>query len=357
MRRFVFAVALVPFALSAQTPTEIRLQPPTARLEEEFSDLVTMRELRDGRVLLFDRKEDRLMVADLRGRTTRNISRRGQGPGEFTLIAALLPLGGDSTLAADLNRWLIIVGDSVAMTIPSDNAAIRAVSLWPLGADRNGHVLARRSAAAQESAYVALVERGSGSSDTIARLRTGVRRAPVRAVTLPDGTTGTRISRIPLNVFESPLLFSDGWLAIARLDPYRTDWRAPDGQWTRGLPLPFRNIPMSERERLAFVQRNPWAENATDWPEVLPPFDPGPTSTFLASPDGSLVVKRIPSADQPETRYDVIDRRGALQGQLVLPPNEHILGFGAQSVYVITTDDDGIQRLSRHPWTHAQLRG
>lgn len=350
MRRFLFAVALVPFALSAQTPTEIRLQPPTARLEEEFSDLVTMRELRDGRVLLFDRKEDRLMVSDLRAGTTRNISRRGQGPGEFTFVAALLPLRGDSTLAADLNRWLIIAGDSVVATIPSDNPAIRAVSLWPLGADRNGHVLARRSAAGQDSTYVALVERSSGRSDTIARLRTGVRRAPVRAVTLQDGSTGTRFSRIPLNVFEGPLLFSDGWLAIARLDPYRVDWRAPNGQWTRGAPLPFPTVRMNERERQAYVQRNPWAEHATDWPEVLPPFDTGPTSTFLASPDGSLVVRRIPSADQPETRYDVIDRRGALQGQLVLPPDQHILGFGAQSVYVITTDDDGIQRLARHPW-------
>lgn len=350
-RRVILSVLLwFPMALRAQGFTEVRLATPTAQLDAELSDVTTMRELSDGRVLLYDRKEDRLMVADLRSGTTRNISRRGQGPGEFTLIAALLPLAGDSTLAADLNRWLIIVGDSVAMTIPSDNAAIRAVSLFPWGADRHGHVLARRSAPPRDSAYVALVERGSGRTDTVARLAVGVRRAPSRAVTLPDGTKGQQISRIPLNVGEGALLFNDGWMAIVRLDPYRIDWRAPGGQWTRGAALPFPTIPMNERERQAYVLRNPWAQRAPDWPEVLPPFDTTPYGTFLASPDGSLVVRRLPSANQPENRYDVIDRRGALQAQRVLPTNQHILGFGRQSVYVITTDDDGIQRLSRHSW-------
>ena len=45
---------------------------------------------------------------------------------------------------------------------------------------------------------------------------------------------------------------------------------------------------------------------------------------------------------------------GLLLGQLVLASNQHILGFGAQSAYVITTDDDGIQRLTRHPWPSAR---
>jgi hypothetical protein len=52
----------------------------------------------------------------------------------------------------------------------------------------------------------------------------------------------------------------------------------------------------------------------------------------------------------PETRYDIVNRRGVLDGQLVLAPNEHIVGFGATSMYVAVSNDDGIQHLERHPW-------
>ena len=114
---------------------------------------------------------------------------------------------------------------------------------------------------------------------------------------------------------------------------------------------------MNERERQAYIQRNPWAQRAPNWPEELPPFEATPYGNFLESPDRSLVVRRIPSADHPETRYDLVDRRGTLQAQLVLPTNQHVLGFGKQSVYVITTDDDGIQHLQRHSWPPAALRG
>lgn len=351
MRRYLFSVTLVPIALGAQTPREIQLQPPTARLDAELSDITSVRELSDGRVLLFDRKEERFTVADLGTGAMRDVSRRGGGPGEFQVfIARLLPLRGDSTLAADITRWLILDGDSVVATLPPNTPAMQAVNPWPISADQFGHVLTERSAPRGESAYVAIVDRATGRSDSIARLRAGVRRAPVRAVTLPDGQKGMAISRIPLDVREASVLFSDGWMAIARLEPYRVDWRSPAGQWTRGAPLPFRAIRVNDREKEAFAARNTWARNATDWPELLPPFDTSPTTPLFAASDGTLLVRRLPTADQPESRYDLVDRRGMLKGQLVLSTTQHILGFGAESVYVITTDDDGLQTLTRHPW-------
>ena len=55
-------------------------------------------------------------------------------------------------------------------------------------------------------------------------------------------------------------------------------------------------------------------------------------------------------AARPEPRYDVIDRRGVVNGQLVLEPNERLVGFGARSVYVVERDADDIERIRRHPW-------
>jgi hypothetical protein len=67
---------------------------------------------------------ERFQVADFGAGTVTDAARRGQGPGEFQFIAALLPLGGDSTLAADMvRRWLILDGDKVVATLPPDNCA------------------------------------------------------------------------------------------------------------------------------------------------------------------------------------------------------------------------------------------
>jgi hypothetical protein len=69
---------------------------------------------------------------------------------------------------------------------------------------------------------------------------------------------------------------------------------------------------------------------------------------ILAAPDGKLWIARVVSATENGTRYDVVDRRGALAGLLMLPENARVVGFGAKAVYVAVTDDDGIQHLSRH---------
>ena len=45
-----------------------------------------------------------------------------------------------------------------------------------------------------------------------------------------------------------------------------------------------------------------------------------------------------------------MDRRGVLVRQVVLPPNQKILGFGRVSVYVVVSDADDLQTLERHPW-------
>jgi hypothetical protein len=43
-----------------------------------------------------------------------------------------------------------------------------------------------------------------------------------------------------------------------------------------------------------------------------------------------------------------VNRRGALAARLTLGAREHVAGFGRGAVYLIDTDQDGIQRLSRH---------
>jgi len=69
----------------------------------------------------------------------------------------------------------------------------------------------------------------------------------------------------------------------------------------------------------------------------------------MATPDGKLLVYRVPTSSTPATRYDVIDRSGRVERQLVLPSSDIIRGFGEKSAYVVTSDSL-YHTVKRHPW-------
>ena len=356
-RTLSLAFTLIQPTARAQTPEQLQLRPPEARLSEEFTNLTSLRELPDGRALVTDRKEGRLAVVDFKAGTVRSISRKGSGPGEYLDLGPLIPLPSDSSIVIDIGntRWLILVRDSVTATIPSDNPAIKSVLFWvPFGSDRTGNLLsmqyrpAGRTSMTMDSVDLTLVSRSTGRVAVVGALRYGV---PTRGINSPTvGKEGElRVTRPPYTIREEqPLLFEDGWIAVARYEPYRVDWISPTGQLVRGAPLPGRPIPMSAREREAYIARNRAYASAREWPVNVPPFDK--SFPLLASPEGWLVIPRVPSADSPNARYDFVDRTGALRGQLSLPSGSRLLAFSKRSAYVVVTDSDGIERLQRHPW-------
>lgn len=347
-----------------QSPVGVRLPPPTARLEEEFTRIVGVRELSDGRVLVAEGSDPRLVVADFARNLVVQIGRQGKGPGEYSRIAALSALGTDSTLADDRTsgRWLMLVKDRIVHTLPPDHPGIKGAQGVLRGTDARGHVLTTTAPPLREgkptlgkgdSIAAVIVTFATGALDTVGRLRT----APLTIWTERDQAgkvTRAGLTYPPFSVGEEPLLFSDGWVAIARLDPYRVDWRAPDGRWQRGAPLPFDAKEVDRRERQAYLARRaamlgraetPPADDS--WPAAIPPFQPTP---LVAAPDGSLLILRTPTAGAPGHRYDRVNRRGHLLGWLELPATEQLAAIGVHGAYVIRTDDDGIQRLQRHPW-------
>ena len=100
-------------------------------------------------------------------------------------------------------------------------------------------------------------------------------------------------------------LFPDGWIAVAHPDPYRVDWRRPDGRWIRGAPLSFTPVKVDEGEKCFAAARR--GSDACDldrypgWPENVPAFqmdtDPwrriGPNGIVLrAAPNGMLLINR-----------------------------------------------------------------
>lgn len=357
----------------AQSPSRLELRPAEAAFDEEFTQVWAIRELSDGRVIVADRRERRLVILDPRDGSTQHVARTGNGPGEFQSIHKLVPLPGDSTLVTDgqNGRWLVLAGDKPVQTIAADLPLPKALHTV-VGADASGHVIAvhldaeirmqrmRESREGRPSVDVdsLVILRGNRATvriDTIGRLRSRSQR--IKPAERSFG--GRRIIHLlvnPLETDEQAALFPDGWVALVRLYPYRVDWRRPDGTLQRGAPIATpvyrvddreKQYVLGERFKIGGGQAPLTAGDFPAWPETLPPFL---DRALFASPDGRVVVTRTKGAAVPEPRYDVIDRRGVVTGQLVLRPNERLAGFGARSAYIVERDVDDIERIRRHPW-------
>lgn len=358
-------------AAHGQAPPRVELRPSDASFDEEFTQVHAVRELSDGRLIVADQREKRLVLLDPRTGSVRAISRVGSGPGEYQWLHMLVALPADTTLIVDgeNQRWLILAGERVVQTISADQALPNALGTELTGADTSGHVTAthldreirmrhlREGQAGVwpdriDSLVLLRAHRRSGRVDTIGSLRS---RSWRMKVSQRPGRVAV-LSLNPLESSEQALLFADGWIALARQQPYRVDWRRPDGSVQRGTPVPAATIRVDDREKQYALTRRYGggtrpptitADDVPPWPENLPPFL---DHALFAAPDGRVVVARTQGAAVPEPRYDVIDRRGVVNGQLVLRPNERLAGFGARAVYIVERDVDDIERIRRHPW-------
>ena len=364
MTRAAVALSVTAFATAVslhQAPRAIALSPADATLGEPFTSIHSVRELADGRVLISDNgAENRLVVADLRSGRIRPIGRLGSGPGEFHQAGALTALSADTTLFLDATRarrWLVLVGDSIVATLPPDWPPLRGTRGDIHGTDVSGRMLARHDVGRQQLSNnvnrrrlaAVLVTRRDGALDTVLQLRgadeqvtqTGTRERPMWIVTQLMGSEN-----------EQALLFPDGWIAVVRVEPYRVEWRKPDGSIVRGPELPWEAPRSNATERRAYAERHgkrfgpdsPIPE--MPWADRLAPIRPGSRAT----PEGNILIARSLWSQVTDTRYDLVDRTGRLIGRVVMPDSERIIGFGRASVYVSVTDGDGFQHLRRHPW-------
>jgi len=369
MRRSLGAF-LILIHLSLQDAVVTKLTRPTAELGEAFTFVSSLRELRDGRVLLTDPRQNEIVVADFASNRLQRLARVGSGPGEYTRAAPIYPLNGDSSIMADMlsRRWLILFHDRVIATLPPDLSAILAVSdEVVMSSDGRGSVLSRKyppnptgksTTTNKDSVWIVRVGVATGRLDTVVRVRAAPVTTEIARNAKGEVTSMRQSVPNPYGIEEPVAACTDGWLAVVRLDPYRVEWRSPSGSWTRGAALQHESDAMTEGEKRALMTRlaaatgsqvRP-ADQYSDWPARIPPVEPRSLFTAICSPDGTVLVNRAKSIKHPESRYDVIDRRGTRLRQIALAGNEHLVGFGNRTVYSVRTDEDGAQHVRRYSW-------
>lgn len=326
------------------------LDRPQAEFAEPFTYVGSVRELSDGRVIVVDNDDRAVYVVDFAAGTSTQIGRSGGGPGEYRTPGILLPLAADTTLLTDSgNRRLLVIG-------PDAHPIATLTDTWPLadgtpgtrmprGIDARGRgyflgsVTSRDpngAIVAADSAQVLRAPRGSATDEVLAWVQLAPRR--ITTTTKNGQITGMSIMTPPFGAQDAWQPFPDGAVALVRVPDYHVDWLLPDGRRVAGQPIPFTPVKVTQQDKA------PSAPPGIDWPEFKPPFA---WTGVLAGSDGRVWVLRYGQASDSRAHYDVIDRRGAVVAKVDVPNHGRIVGFGAQSIYVVRKDEDDLQYLQR----------
>lgn len=369
-------------ALRAQPTTS--LTRPTGTVEESFSNVVALQELPDGRVVVADAKERRLALIDFASGSVRQLGRNGNGPNEYATAQTLLRGRGDTLLLLDFPARRVLriapngtlagtVAFEMSMTdsLPGEKPRANRIISNPRQMDLAGGIFYE----------VSYIEDGKGvhPDKLIGRWdpasKTSKQITAIRAW-YPDRSTRWR----------APFMYQDLWAVandgrVARVVPtdYHVEWYKDGSLVARGAPVAIPPIRVTKDDREAWyaaraaqsggaraqmtgppppaeskenrrvtVPRPPGFTDA-DFPDVKPPF----VEEFVGRAaqiglDGTLWVTRAGAFDAKTSIVDVFDASGKLVRRVTFPATHKLAGFGKGTLYLVRTDDDGLQWVERY---------
>jgi hypothetical protein len=356
-------------------PTVVEISRPDASLNMQFTEVISVRELSDGRILIADQRDAVLYAGDFTIGTAVAIGRQGDGPGEYRTVGRLWPVAGDTSYVAEpySPRAHFLVTDSIAtwgMEVPHRNTRAFGV---PLGFNAQRELfgrVAKRDAQGKllinDSTYLVRGHIGEEKYDTIGALAPGNTTSEIGVDSPSDKppTPGKKIFSLRIEAADEAAVFADGSYAIVRGDPYRVDWCVVGKTCVAGPVISDDRPETTDADRSAITAaliRSGRINSAEEGDEIkgipdrLPPYAAGngpDNSAVYATPSGNVVIERLPNAEHPGFWYDVVDRTGKRIASLRMPAGEFIVGFGRRSAYSVSVSSDGTQRLQRHPWAY-----
>jgi hypothetical protein len=360
-----------------------RLTKPDATFAEPFSQIVGLRELARGRVIISDLLDENVALLDFAGGDITSIGRQGGGPGEFGSPGPLIALPGDTTLMNDFgNRRALVIGpdgQSVS-TIPLREMGSAVLS--PRWTDGRGRLYgqpplllsgASSGGAPQipDSMPVVRWDRATDRVDTVVTLPNPLAGGGGGAVMMVRSVGGRGPDvRSPFGR-QKAFYPADGWavgmdgrVALVKAEPYHVEWVDASGRKTVGPTIPFEKIRVTKADQDAWIQNRTTGTRMVvngrrmtppsidpkdvDWAEFKPPFTAGAVSV---TPEGELWVLVSQPASVKTPLYDVFDSRGARIRQVRLPEARRLVGFGRGVLYAVHKDADDLEWLERYPRT------
>lgn len=396
---FALATSL-PLTLAAQTVPVRTLAKAEAEFSEPFSQIVGVRELRNGRVVVADNRDKTVQLIDFKGEA-KPIGREGSGPAEYGLPTSVLAAPGDTTWVFDIlnSRYLVIdpTGKPVStFMVESSDAPASAPQRgergrgfargggfgrgFAQGIDAQGRLYFRAPTVSfggdaprlADTTPITRWDRRTKRTDTVGVLITPAGPPPVVAPARGGGGDEVRVSvRLggagPFESADAYAVTPAGDVAVVRARDYHVDWIVK-GKTIAGPPIRYDRVKVTEQDKADWIEAQKNAtgtmivnENgnrrvqtmpaaaAGQAPPTFPEFKGPFLSQVVAAPNGQIWVPRHMVAGSPPT-YDVIDNTGKVVQRVVLPKRTRLLGFGTGTVYLARIDEDDLQYLQRYRW-------
>ena len=354
---------------NAQSPVVQRLERAEATLAHDFSLVRGVRELSDGRVLVSDQTEKKLLLADFRSGAIRILGREGAGPQEYRLPGRLVAMPGDTTLMLDPGNSRIAViapSGSIVRNLPSQRPGT-VYSIDPTGSDAQGRLYFEVPGWTQQPRLPGdsvVVVRWTPRTDRIDTL------ARIRSISYLTSRKTPGIGYVIFSPQDVWQVAPNGDLALVRSSDYHVEWRRSDGALTRGPAVPFQPQPVSAADKHEYVRRfmdgalvsgrgqhltalQQDAASAAEIAAMVPNQSFAPTRPpFLdrmprIDSNGALWVERSGPLTGASV-FDLFDSSGKRIAAASLPLGRRLMTFGAGVLYAVHTDADGLQHLERY---------
>lgn len=358
VRRASLLVACLTIPAGAQGRVEPRQLGPREHVgSETFSQVRGFRELSDGRLLITDQREDKIVLLDLARQTATRVGRRGPGPGEHQIATDLYPTGSDTTLLMDVGR-----APDVLTIITPDGTIDGSVRL-PAGARRSYLWGADGTGTLYFSVPTIITDPSQRLADSGSVMRVDLKRNEASIAFRTRRTPRDPRAPNPYNPGVQWTIAPDGRIAVVDFEPYQVTWIAPDGRRTVGPEIPYERIAVTQRDRDEFrdlarrisglgsggVSTTGGAAAAPPqpaFPSHKPPFF-GNDAARVA-PNGELWVRRAQAAGELAPVHDIIDATGRLIATVTLPPNTKLLELGRHGIYLARYDEDDLIHIERY---------
>jgi hypothetical protein len=319
----------------------LELTPAGDTVVTPYTDVTEAAWLGNSRWAIVAPTDDAVSVVDF---STKRLTSLGpkefRNPSNVLFVADTLYVGDwglrQLTLWTPQGRRIrsIPASNLVRGTLPRarDNAGRFYLDLYPrAGADGSGN---------RDSAAVVRVDPAFTKVDTIARL------APLDIAEVV-GEAGRRFERRVFSGMDRWGVLGDGSLWVARVYDNRVDWRAPDGKWTRGQPLPDRVLEVTRYDRELFLRKFPPELRATaqDLPfaALKPPFE-----SALAGPPDQVWLEKSRAPADSSRRYHVVNRQGKLVREVRIRGQGRIVALSIGGALVTEATPNGIRLVAIH---------
>lgn len=350
------------------------LRAPDKVLPTGFTRITGFYELRDGRVLVSDRGEEILQVADFATGRMTPLGRKGSGPGEYRLPGRIIAWTGDSLLLNDGgNNRLAVIGPD-----------LRIHRSFTLNIPNVPTTLAPRAVDARGRMYVQIPLWAAGGygkrGDSVPLVRVTGSEAEVLTWVLLAADPGPVKYGLPY----VPFTPQDGWtvtregnLLLVRSSDYHVERWNDRGVAVKGAPVTTPRIPVTRPDKVAYTRR--FLEGTTlggrGGPGAAPSGETNLPAEWLSeervnrlveqnrfaaskapftdvapilAPSGELWVERSMPYGAP-SEWDVFDQAGVRVRRMRLPADRRLLSLGRTAAYLIAVDQDGFEKIERYP--------